>query len=286
MLAHMTAITPRHRKPLTDAQIAQRRAAAAKPRMKGAPLSAAQVAQRRAASEAAMGHHTGPVTEAGKAVTSRNAWKHGQRSAAVQLQRDLVGTSIAGSFGRPCKTSCQWHPDNPKRTDMPCSLVTSGQTKAGGDCLDKRVFLEGFDALMAALQSGEMDQMNGVIASNLAANLQVIQQLREDIAANGTTLIVPALSKEGHVLRDVNGRVVVSKVILNPAVMALVRMFESMGLNLPEAMATPRAREKLKDDNDRTDTMSALLGAVMNRFGGNAPPRAQRTALDHDDADA
>lgn len=272
----MKSVTPRHRKTRGE------------PRRKRV-LSAAELAQRRAASVAAMGHHTGPTSDSGKAVVSRNAWKTGQYSAAHRLQRDLVGTSIAGSFGKPCKTTCPWHPDNAKRNDAPCSLVTSGQTKAGGDCLDRRVYVEAFDGILAALQSGEMDGMNGIIAANLSANLQLAQQFRDEISQHGVVMSTPMIDREGNIVRDEHGHVVAAKSFLNPAVMALIRLFESMGLNLPEAMATPRAREKLRDDEQRTDTMSTLLGAVMNRFFGasGAPlPRGTPRTMEHGDADA
>lgn len=278
----MKAVKPRHRKPQTEAQIAQRRAVPPRKR----ELSEAELAQRRAASAAAMGHHTGPITEAGKAVVSRNAWKTGQYSAAHKLQRDLVGTSIAGSFGKPCKTTCPWHPDNGKRTEAPCSLVTSGQTQAGGDCLDRRVYVEAFDAIIAAVQGGEMDGMNGVLAANMAANMQLLQQLREEISAKGMTLVSPMIDKSGKIIRDDDGTMVIGKVHMNPAMMALIRLLESMGLNLPELMATPRAREKLRDDDQRNDTMSALLGAVMNRFSGAQSPRGTPRTMEHGDADA
>lgn len=272
----MKSVTPRHRKTRGE------------PRRKRV-LSAAELAQRRAASVSAMGHHTGPTSDSGKAVVSRNAWKTGQYSAAHRLQRDLVGTSIAGSFGKPCKTTCPWHPDNAKRTDAPCSLVTSGQTKAGGDCLDRRVYVEAFDAIIAAVHGGDMDGMNGVLAANMAANMQLLQQLREEISTKGMTLISPMVDKDGAIIRDDDGTMAIGKVHMNPSMMALIRLLESMGLNLPELMATPRAREKLRDDEQRTDTMSTLLGAVMNRFSGasGAPlPRGTPRTMEHGDADA
>lgn len=284
----MTAVTPRHRRPLSEAEIAQRRAAASKPRgTKGKPLSEAQLAENRRKAQLAMGHHTGPKTEAGKAITSRNAWKHGRYSEAHKLQRDLVGTSIAGSFGKPCLTGCPHHPDNPRRTDAPCTLVTSGQTKAGGDCLDRRVYVEAFDAILAAMHAGEMDGLNGVLAANMAANMQIVQQLREVIANKGFSSETPLTTKDGDIIIDPRtGNPAVAKIHQNPEVFMLIRMMEAMGLNLPEMMATPRAREKVKDDNDRTDTMSAMLGAVMSRFGTGPAPRAPRPALEADDADA
>lgn len=270
-------VVARHKKPLTEAQIAQRRAAG---RVRRPQLSAAELQQRQTASLAARDHSTGPITEEGKTASSRNAWKHGQYSAATKRTFAMVGGSLSVMFGKSCKTTCPVHPDNPNRTEAPCSLVERGLTRAGADCLDKQVYVEAFDAIMASLQDGEMDGMNGVLAANLSANLQLLQRMREEISTKGLVFFTPLQDADGQVVYDKHGEPAVAKVHQNPTVMMLIRMSESLQLNLPELLATPLARSKLKDAEEDRSTMATLLGAVMLKAPAN---RRLPQTIEHQD---
>ena len=53
-------------------------------------------------------------------------------------------------FGKPCVTTCPFHPDNPERKEKPCGLVLDGLTHAGGSCLDKTVYVHALESLMGA----------------------------------------------------------------------------------------------------------------------------------------
>lgn len=274
------AVTPRHRKPLTEAEIAQRRAAASKPRPRSKPLSEAELAQRRSASEASRGLQTGPTTTEGKAIASRNSWIHGRYSAVNRAAFATVRESLnLKAFGKPCRTTCPVHPDNPDRREHPCSLVTQGLTQAGGDCLDKTVYAQAFDAIIQAVESGEMGGMNATLAAELAANLNVIQQVRKEIAEKGIVMFSPMVDKDGVVVLDPEtGKPAIGKVHQNPAVFMLIRLTEALGISLPEMMATPRAREKLREADEGADAMQTFLGAIAGRFAQAKRPQV----IDHD----
>jgi hypothetical protein len=228
-------------------------------------MSAAALEQRRNNLPAAAAAATGPLTTEGKAASSRNAWVHGRYSAVNRAQFGLGASSMAKMFGKPCVTTCPFHPDNPNRTEMPCSLVEDGLTHAGGSCLDKTVYVHALDALMRAFTDGDMDGMNGLLATEVAGNMQVLRQIREEISERGLMLEIPFVTKEGEVVRDKDGKPVVADLKPNPMLAHLIKFSESMGINFPELMATPRAREKLKDNDDAADGLQSLLGAIFNR---------------------
>ena len=106
----------------------------------------------KTANEASRELSTGPVTEEGKAAVSRNGWKHGRYSAINRAQFGLGATSVAKLFGKPCVTTCPFHPDNPERKEKPCGLVLDGLTHAGGSCLDKTVYVHALESLMGAMR--------------------------------------------------------------------------------------------------------------------------------------
>lgn len=213
----------RPKKPLTEAQLRQRREAAAK--------------------------STGPRTPAGKAASSRNAWKTGEHSAAARLVRDNWSV---GAFAKPCRTTCHQYP---------CSLVADGKTDKGGDCLDKTVYLQAFDRLLDSLQSGDSASMHDVLAAEAAGAIELLRNLREEISARSVTLEIPAFDKEGKPLM-VDGKPAPAKVIPNPAVNQYIALLDRLGINLPELLATPRAAAKSQTDDDAVDAVAELFGRV------------------------
>lgn len=243
-----TTPTPPTRKPLSEAQLAQRRAAAAR--------------------------STGPKTDAGKARASRNAWKHGLTSAAANMAFTQGAESMAKFFGKPCLTTCPYHPDNPDGTERPCALVIDGMTRAGGNCLDKSVYVHAYTAILDGME-GSMEGMHHVLAVEGAAALQLIHQLRSEISANGISIPQYAVNKEGQVVMDPQtGKPLVLGYQVNPLWGVLLGMIDKMGISLPEMLATPAARSRAKLNEDAADAMTSVLGAIMQRAngGGRALP--------------
>lgn len=228
-------------------------------------MSPAALEQRRANLPAAAAAATGPVTTEGKAASSRNAWVHGRYSAVNRVQFGQGATAMAKMFGKPCVTTCPFHPDNPERTEAPCSLVLDGLTHAGGSCLDKSVYVHALDSLMRAFTEGDMDGMHGLLATEMASNMQLLRQIRTELDDKGMVLAVPYVTKDGTVVRNDDGTPVIAEYKTNPILAHLIKFNESLGINFAELMATPRAREKLKDEDDAAGGFQALLGAIYNR---------------------
>jgi hypothetical protein len=260
----MSETTPRKKYTMSDKAIEQRRANQPK------------------ATEASRDLSTGPITEDGKAASSRNGWVHGRYSAINRAQFGLGAASLAKMFGKPCVTTCPYHPDNLDRTESPCSLVLDGLTHAGGSCLDKTVYVHAATALMEAMQSGEMDAMHGLLAKEMASNLQVLDALRQSIADDGVMVTIYEKERDGTLKLDDKGNPYAVDIKLNPAIHAIAKFSDTLGLNFAELMATPRAREKLKDDDEAANGIASVIGSIFSRAGKKLA--SQRPAIEHDDA--
>lgn len=243
------------------------------------PLSEAELAQRRAAAPAGLaagalaGKSTGPKTEEGKAASSRNAWKHGRYSLINRQRFGLGAASISKLFGKPCQTTCPFHPDNPERTEAPCSLVLDGMTHAGGSCLDKTVYVNALDSLLGAMRDGEMDGMHGILAVEIASNLQIVDQIRQAIAEHGIMTAVHAVTREGKViLNPETGKPLVLEMKINPALQALERFTATHGVNFGELMATPKARARIEENEDAQSTFHTVVGGLLSRMTGKLKP--------------
>lgn len=234
-------------------------------------MSDAALEQRRANLPAAAAAATGPVTPEGKAAVSRNAWQHGRYSAVNRAQFGQGATAMAKMFGKPCLTTCPFHPDNPGRTEAPCGLVLDGLTRAGGSCLDKTVYVHALDALMRAFDEGDMDGMHGLLATEMASNMTMLRQIRAEIADKGLMIGIPVVTKDGTVVRDADGSPFIAEYRANPILAHLIKFNESLGINFAELMATPRAREKLRDDDEAAGGLQSLLGAIFNRAQRKLP---------------
>lgn len=212
-------------------------------------MSEEALAQRRAASIVAREHATGPKTEEGKARSSRNNWRHGLRSAAgPMLWRDI---SLVGAFGKPCRTTC---------AKYPCEIVEEGHTSAGGDCLDKQVYMEAFDALSAVLRSGDVTHGHAMLAAQLAGAMELLQQCRDEVAEKGVVIMVPMFNKKGEHIGD--------KPEANPALFHYTKLLEKIGISLPELMATPRAVQKQQDGENAADAITSLFSQALARNAG------------------
>lgn len=267
--------------------VSQKRTALNAERRRAYTMSEAALAQRRANAPKALamgalaGKSTGPVTEEGKAASSRNNWKHGGYSAIHRRHFGLGAHSVAKLFGKPCVRTCPVHPDNPNRTEAPCSLVRDGFTHEGGSCLDKTVFFHAAEALMGAMSEGNMDGMHSLLAAEVGSMLQISDKLKQ-LIADEPMVIIPAITHDGDLIRDAQGAVVARDIRMHPALAPLIRLTEVLGINFAELMATPRAREKLRDADEAADGFAAVLGAIAARAGRRVQPRT----IEHDDADA
>lgn len=250
-------------------------------RKKGAPLTERELAARRANTKLS----TGPRTDAGKAISSRNAWKNGATSAIAKQSFRNGANSVAQLFGKPCLRTCPMHPDNPDRDPATplCSLVLDGVTNVGGNCLDKSVYLHAFNSLMDAMAEGSLDGMHAVLASEGAGMLQILSDLRTTIARDGLMVKIPMVDKNGNALRDEDGSLLYGDYRANPLLGALTTMMDKLGISLPEMLATPQSRARAKQGEDIGKGVQGLLGSIMQRAG--APQGNGLPALPHEEGD-
>lgn len=216
------------------------------------PLTAAQLQQRRDAAKKS----TGPRTVEGKARASRNAWKHGLNSAIHASHFDSGLQSVVGAMGKPCQTTC------PK---YPCSLVNDGQTSPGGTCLDKQVYVQAFTAIIDALDGGSMEGMHGLMAAEVSAALQMLHELRSTVSTQGLVIGIPMVTEDGKVIKDANGNPIMGKYIANPGYPMMIKTLETLGISLPELLVTPQAKVKARVQEEATDAMQTVLGSIFQR---------------------
>lgn len=234
------------------------------------PLSEAQLAQRRAASLKS----TGPRTDDGKARSSRNAWKHGTYSAVHRAHFGSGLNSILGAMGKPCQRTCPIHPDNPDLDGTPCSLVTDGLTQAGGSCLDKQVYVQAFGAIIDAVENKAMDGVGALMAAEISATLQLLHDLRATVAKQGIVVAIPMVDDKGQIIREEDGTSITGKLVANPGYALMLKSLEVLGISLPEALATPQAASRAKTEESKTDAMQTALGAIFQRANAGRLPAA------------
>ncbi len=215
----------------------------------GKKLSPAELAQRKAAAEKS----TGPKTAEGKAASSMNAWKSGRYAETI----------LRGPAMQPCKSTC------PK---YPCQHIDEGNAKPGQRCLDTSALIQAYDAIIGAMTSGEMTGMVEVAAANLAANLTVIQRLREEIHESGPMVTRMLYGKSGELIGE--------EKVLHPGVLALPKLCQQLGIDLPQFLATPAARAGLKLKEEEFETAAEIAARLIDRFGPSGPAASKRNAID------
>lgn len=220
-------------------------------------MSESALAQRREASKAGAEAATGPRTEEGKAASSRNAWKHGLYSQVNNQGLSWMELSAVKAFARPCTTTCRKYP---------CSLVDDGLTAPGGDCLDKTVYVGAFNGIIEALQQdGGRDNVNAMMASQMAGSIELLQQMRDEMGEQGLVIHQPMVNKQGEVVGH--------KAVLNPAMPPYIKLLDTLGLNLPELMMTPKAVEGAKRGEQEEDLMQRFIEGISRAGSGQRPPQ-------------
>lgn len=223
---------------------------------------------------------TGPRTEEGKAASSRNAWKHGMSSAVAKTTFAQHGAqAMAKLFGKPCLTTCPLHPDNPD-VHSPCTLVRDGLTHAGANCLDKTVYVHALTALHDAMESGDMTGTHAMMAAEGGKVMQLLHELMQEITNKGLMTAVPMVTKDGDVVYNRDGVMMIAEYKPNPMIPAYIKLLGDFGISLPEMLATPQARSRAKTGEQAADTFQSMLGTIMQRAGkpGVPPPRP---AIEH-----
>ena len=224
---------------------------------------------------------TGPRTEEGKARSSRNNWKHGRTSATAKATFAQHGAqALAQIFGKPCLTTCEFHPDNPK-VQHPCTLVTTGMTSAGGNCLDKTVFIHALHAVHDAIEAGEMEGVNAMLAMEAGKVMQLLHQITQEISEKGLMVPVPMITKDGDVVYDRDGKMVVSDYKPNPMVAAYIKLLGDFGISLPEMLATPQARARAKVGEQAADTFQSMLARLYQQAGPVLPAGSGKPPIEH-----
>lgn len=238
------------------------------------PLSEAQLAQRRAAAA----HSTGPRTDEGKARSSRNGWKHGMYSAVHRAHFGNGLKALLGTMGKPCLTTCPIHPDNPNRTEPACTLVEEGITSAGGNCMDKQVYVHAFGAIIDAVESRQMEGVHALMASEVASTLQMLHELKTRVTDLGPMIGIPMIDGDGRVVTRADGSEVMGKWVTNPGWPVVLKTLEVLGINLGELLATPKSQAQAKVEGEKADAMQTLLGGIFQRGAaarGALPPPAE-----------
>ena len=221
-------------------------------RLKVAPVkysrSPAQIAQARKNIERINKQklQTGPNTPEGKQTSSKNALRHG-----------LYAQSLMSLF-KPCFSTCP---------EYPCALVQEGQTKPGNHCLEKQHFVEVLDAVEKAMKHKNLDDLNDIIAIEIASNIDMIRRLKEQILHIGpivkSSKITDTCTKDGDstTIEHIEYKA-------NPALQVISKLIGDMGLTLADAMLTPRELARHKIDERAVETISDKVARMGQRLIG------------------
>ena len=205
------------------------------------PLTQAELEQRRNNSTmiAEKKLQTGPRTDEGKKRSAANALKHGGYAASYM------------AILQPCRTTCEHYP---------CSMVKDQGVSPGDRCLDRQNFLETFEAIENAIRHKEYEDFEGLYAFELAANLDLVNQMRNAIAEIGP--LVKSIKKTSG--KDVSSENIEYK--LNPLLTALPKLMADLGLTLPEALITPQSKARAKTDQTSAENVAAMLSGSVGKL--------------------
>jgi hypothetical protein len=190
---------------------------------------------------------TGPKTPKGKEIASRNALKLG-----IHSQRMM-------NFIRPCYKTCP---------EYPCVLVQEGATEPGSHCLEKHSFATSLDAIHDAMMLGNHKDFKGLMAVELASNLEVVKTLRDHIMESPLTLSIKTTS-----ITDKDNNTIVTEqreLKNNPALLPYTQLLRDLGVNFKEALLTPREIARNDIAEKEVETLSDKVARLAKRFKSKA----------------
>ncbi len=237
-------------------------------------LSEAELAQRRAASRKGAEAATGPRTPEGKARSSRNGWKHGLTSAVHRQHFDQGMAALMGSLAKPCLSTC------PK---YPCYAVEAEMTAPGGSCMDKERYVHAFTAIIDAVENNASEGMNALMASEVASTLQMLHDMKARCADLGPMIGIQAVTADGVAVYGKDGEPVMAKWVPNPGWPVVLKTLEVLGISLPELLATPQAKARAKVEGEQVDAVQQLMGGIFQRAAAARLPAAGGRVIDHDE---
>lgn len=145
---------------------------------------------------------------------------------------------------KPCRSTCP---------SYPCELVEEGSTAPGDECLDKAEILSFYKAVREAIVEKKFDRVNDLSALQIANSMKVLDMLHEDIMRDGTIVKREKYDKQGNLIIEW---------VSHPSLLVLPKLIADLGLNLPEFLATPRAKEKQKTDEDGVKTLGEMMASA------------------------
>lgn len=162
------------------------------------------------------------------------AWKHGRHAK----------NWITGAI-RPCKSTC---------AQYPCALITEGDAKPGGPCLDKAAVIETYSAIINAIKHKKFDDYQEIASLSIAQSIQTLNMLLEDIIRDGTTI-----KREKF---DGKGNIIGTEYVHHPALNALPKLIADLGMTPGEMMITPKAISKQITEDEGVKTIADLMSKV------------------------
>ena len=186
---------------------------------------------------------TGPKTAEGKAVCSKNSWKHGGYAQSF----------ILGKLGKPCHTTCDRYP---------CSLVDDGEVRPGQTCLDKAHVAESFEAIIKAIESKGKDcgDFNSLAALEMAGALQILRDAKAAILEDGIILKSAKIDKDGNVIGH--------EYVQHPAWGLYCKMLTDLGLTFQDFAMTPKeiAKAEKGATEEEMETAATLMSRVIKNM--------------------
>lgn len=193
-------------------------------------LSPAQLKQRRDAAKKAEKNKTGPITKEGKARAAMNHFIHGQTARSAR----------AKMMGKPCLSTCSKFKD--------CSFIKAGKTKPGGKCLDIidwEIIEDTAEAVIEA-QHGDMSKMQGLAGLLVGQDMALLQHIFGEIHDRGLWVTSDIIDSEGGVIGK--------KEEVNPLIEVLMKLQKTIGVSLPEFLATPQSQAKVVQEENAQQT--------------------------------
>lgn len=142
-------------------------------------------------------------------------------------------------------------------------MIADNKTAPGKDCLDKEHVYETFNAIMRALQENDYNDINALFGFEVATNFEIIRRLKESMLDDGPVIMSDKLDKDGNVIGH--------ELKLHPALQAIPKLTEVLGLTPKDAMLTPKAVISKGDEDEGRKTMAdvmADLGRKMREAKG------------------